>query len=696
MTVDCAAGLAIPAQPRGNDITSTPQSHVATSPPTKRSYCSSPKLDLARHDKDNIKGSKVVRTRLGDEDRNSDDPNPRSLNPTLGPLQSASTDLRDRLDTFSIPGTPPELALQANELKLSFPTPPTTDQLNVSQKNDSRNSPEYLAGVAERQIREFDALDFSTKLHLTKLCSQHWMSEYNTLKRSIAAAAAGMPIPAPPTPEPMSGNTALVGQADVRPAQPAYVPGATSVFASPPSITARNAGRNSPAESSHPSELIFLKPSTASTATGETRSETSSSTGLTPRTAKVALNPLAALTDAPTTSLPPRPAVTVSSAAVAAVEQVLTNLDQGEQVPVLPKPTSPLPSFAPPLHGTCAQAESAAASKPSPGMFLANGSAVKTSLTHPINISPLIPTDAIPFIADRLFAARSLVELAGTSQGDGAFVVSAHASDELFEIMSEPALAPACASSPIETPTDNPLGNFVLSSCPGKKVRMNGEASKCGRGAICRDVTLDLQRARDEHGVRLVVCCLDDAELQFLGVPWIEYSSAADALGLEVVRMPMLEGFAPESPEQLDADLAHIVRDYTLRGHSVLAHCRGGIGRAGLVASCWMLKMGLVAPTIPTSISMQEAPASAGHLADHLGGGVDAHDGPEPSFALAMHDESYMTLRRVIDLIRRRRNIKAIETPHQVHFLHQYISYLRDHARPIPACDLLANSCDVA
>lgn len=56
----------------------------------------------------------------------------------------------------------------------------------------------------------------------------------------------------------------------------------------------------------------------------------------------------------------------------------------------------------------------------------------------------------------------------------------------------------------------------------------------------------------------------------------------------------MQEGFAPASPAFLDAQLDRVVRLHTLRGESVLAHCRGGIGRAGLVACCWMLKMGLV------------------------------------------------------------------------------------------------------
>ena len=211
----------------------------------------------------------------------------------------------------------------------------------------------------------------------------------------------------------------------------------------------------------------------------------------------------------------------------------------------------------------------------------------------------------------------------------------------MFEIMSDPAMVPDRPSTRRDgAPTARALGNFVLSSCPGKKVRMNGEASKGGRGAICRDVTLDLARARDEYGVRLVICCLDDAELHFLGVPWPEYVAAADLLGLEVVRMPMLEGFAPESPERLDADLAHIVRDYTLRGHSVLAHCRGGIGRAGLVASCWMLKMGLVAP-----ISSSRSP---GNL-------TDEPDEAAASASSFSSDESLQVLSKVIDLIRRRR-----------------------------------------
>ena len=50
----------------------------------------------------------------------------------------------------------------------------------------------------------------------------------------------------------------------------------------------------------------------------------------------------------------------------------------------------------------------------------------------------------------------------------------------------------------------------MLSSCPGKKVRMDGAQPKGGRSAICRDVSLDLGKAKAE-GVGLVICCLDDS-----------------------------------------------------------------------------------------------------------------------------------------------------------------------------------------
>jgi hypothetical protein len=59
-------------------------------------------------------------------------------------------------------------------------------------------------------------------------------------------------------------------------------------------------------------------------------------------------------------------------------------------------------------------------------------------------------------------------------------------------------------------------------------------------------------------------------------------------------RLPTPEGLAPSTPSILDAHLSRVINTYTLRGVPILAHCRGGVGRAGLVACCWLLKLGLV------------------------------------------------------------------------------------------------------
>ena len=159
-----------------------------------------------------------------------------------------------------------------------------------------------------------------------------------------------------------------------------------------------------------------------------------------------------------------------------------------------------------------------------------------------------------------------------------------------------------------------------------------------GRGAICRDLGLDLGRIRG-LGVRAVVCCLDDEELAFLGAPWAEYEAQADALGLAVIRIPMAEGFPPTSVAQIETLITALVMDYSLHGSNILVHCRGGVGRAGLIAATWLLKMGLV-PSHP------------------------AH--------------TLTDTQRLIDTIRRRRSPKAIETAEQVRFIVQYINFLHD------------------
>ncbi|KDQ57734.1 hypothetical protein JAAARDRAFT_130821 [Jaapia argillacea MUCL 33604] len=201
------------------------------------------------------------------------------------------------------------------------------------------------------------------------------------------------------------------------------------------------------------------------------------------------------------------------------------------------------------------------------------------------------------------------------------------------------------------------LGNLLLSSCPGKKVRLSGPVK--GRGGVCRDLGADLARVK-ELGVGCIVCCLDDEELEFLGASWSEYSRVAHEVGLDVLRIPTPEGLAPLTPHLLDSYLSELIKTYTLHNIPILVHCRGGVGRAGLVACCWILKLGLC-------------------------GWIETDPRPHESqgVSVEVRRDTMQLVERVIAVVRRRRSVKAVETYEQVKFLVDFVEYLRDQANPV-------------
>jgi protein-tyrosine phosphatase len=115
----------------------------------------------------------------------------------------------------------------------------------------------------------------------------------------------------------------------------------------------------------------------------------------------------------------------------------------------------------------------------------------------------------------------------------------------------------------------------------------------------------------------------------------------------------MPEGLTPSCLKTFDGLVEKVVRDYTLKGIHVLAHCRAGVGRAGLTACAWAIKMGIAGPK----------PGLEDQMLELLDGRDDTH--------------GMSTVERVIGLIRRRRSVKAIETFEQVNFLASYVGWLR-------------------
>ncbi|OAV99505.1 hypothetical protein PTTG_10366 [Puccinia triticina 1-1 BBBD Race 1] len=92
-----------------------------------------------------------------------------------------------------------------------------------------------------------------------------------------------------------------------------------------------------------------------------------------------------------------------------------------------------------------------------------------------------------------------------------------------------------------------------------------------------------------------------------------DYSRILLECGLAVIRIPIAEGFAPQKGiKEVNEVLNQVIQSYTVQGIDVLCHCRGGVGRAGLVACCCMLKIGLI--NRPSLIS---DPSNHAPLADY-------------------------------------------------------------------------------
>lgn len=108
----------------------------------------------------------------------------------------------------------------------------------------------------------------------------------------------------------------------------------------------------------------------------------------------------------------------------------------------------------------------------------------------------------------------------------------------------------------------------------------------------------------------------------------------------------------------------------------MLVHCRGGVGRAGLFACCWMLKLGLCG-----WIETDMPPSSATSTDSE----IKREDVPPETFRwdsdTVVRRDTLQLVERVIEVVRRRRSVKAIETLEQVQFLVEYIDYLRTCGR---------------
>jgi len=142
-------------------------------------------------------------------------------------------------------------------------------------------------------------------------------------------------------------------------------------------------------------------------------------------------------------------------------------------------------------------------------------------------------------------------------------------------------------SEPIRTSQSSPLrldaisvgaGAVAMTICPGKCQAASAS------GAWQRDLAMDLQRVVD-WGASDLVTLLPTAEMLRLGAA--EMPALAERMGLRWWHWPIQDGGVPSMAFHEAANLgAWRSLTATLRsGGRVVVHCKGGIGRSGLVAA---------------------------------------------------------------------------------------------------------------
>ncbi|KAF9350098.1 hypothetical protein BGX26_011678 [Mortierella sp. AD094] len=154
------------------------------------------------------------------------------------------------------------------------------------------------------------------------------------------------------------------------------------------------------------------------------------------------------------------------------------------------------------------------------GYYKSKSVTFKDSISHPINVSWIIP----PWI-DALLEENMTIP-------NNMFLIP-YAQREAEAMQKTDVVEDAVTRAKRIYTNWRPRGNLGLSSCPGKKVRLDGPVN--GRAKIVRDLDLDFDRLQN-LGFTRVICCLFDEELELLGSPFPKYLEAANSHGVDVIR----------------------------------------------------------------------------------------------------------------------------------------------------------------
>lgn len=128
-------------------------------------------------------------------------------------------------------------------------------------------------------------------------------------------------------------------------------------------------------------------------------------------------------------------------------------------------------------------------------------------------------------------------------------------------------------------------GLVGMTFCPGKK----GEGLYAGTWN--RDLDKDLS-VISNWGTDALVTLVEDHELELLGVS--DFRAKIETLDLKWLHLPIVDVSIPDERfENSWQSAGHEIRGILARGGKVVLHCRGGLGRTGLLAARLLVEFGM-------------------------------------------------------------------------------------------------------
>lgn len=124
-------------------------------------------------------------------------------------------------------------------------------------------------------------------------------------------------------------------------------------------------------------------------------------------------------------------------------------------------------------------------------------------------------------------------------------------------------------------------GRLFLLSAPGRYLEgwpLDGHASR------------DLHWLMEDHGIQILVCLLEDSELDGLD----GLSSGLEATGMDYIRLPVRDGLIPLDTLPYGREVLRTA-GLLVDGKAVGIHCREGLGRTGTFAGGLLQALGVTA-----------------------------------------------------------------------------------------------------